>query len=247
LREETVAQPFDETAKARILLVDDDRITLRLTSVLFERAGYEVWSAASAEHAFKILEERGLPHLAVIDIRMPEMDGLDLSRAIKEFCDIPIIMLTAVKTEETIVAAIEEFAEDYVNKPFRTAVLMARVGRVLARIGDFSYTLERLVRIDDRLVVELAGQRVYVNDEMVALTPTETKLLYILIRNAGRVVRKEYLLRRLWPTKEVFEDTLRVHLHRLRKKIEKDAKRPKYLVTVRGIGYRWPEPGSKIS
>jgi DNA-binding response OmpR family regulator len=114
---------------------------------------------------------------------------------------------------------------------------VARVKRVLRRLGNFAFRLEPETRIDDHLAVDFAGKRAKVNGEYVTLTPTETKLLHILFANTHHTVRTDFLLGRLWPQDEVFEDTLRVHVHRLRQKIEPDASKPRYLVTHRGEGY----------
>ena len=116
---------------------------------------------------------------------------------------------------------------------------------MLRRIGDFAYTLGPVMQVDERLSVDIAHQQAIVTEQKVDLTPTETKLLYILMRNADRIVTTDFLLRRLWPMEEVFEDTLRVHVHRLRQKIEVDPSKPCYIVTERGLGYRFaacPDP-----
>jgi DNA-binding response OmpR family regulator len=169
---------------------------------------------------------------------MPGMDGFEFCQAVQAYSDLPVIMLTAVDEEETVIRGIEQFAEDYVTKPFSPRELVARTERVLRRIGDFAYTLEPITKVDDRLAVDFSHQIAIVEGEPIALTPTETKILYILMRNAGRTVTSDFLLRRLWPLEEVFEDTLRVHIHRLRKKIEIEPKSP-YIVTERGLGYRF--------
>ena len=109
--------------------------------------------------------------------------------------------------------------------------------RVIRRMGDFAFRLETLTVIDDHLAVDFAAKKVLIDEEPVSLTPTETKILHILIRSARRTVTTEYLLARLWPLDEVYEDTLRVHVHRLRQKIEPDASKPHYLITQRGVGY----------
>jgi DNA-binding response OmpR family regulator len=226
---------------ARILVVDDDPAILRLVADKLDRAGFEVWTASSGSQALDVLHRRGLPHLAIVDIMMPELDGFGFCRAVQQFTDLPVILLTAVDEEDMVIQGIEQFAEDYVTKPFSPRELLARVQRVLRRIGDFAYALDPLTRIDDRLSVDLAHQRAIVDGQPVDLTPTETKLLYILMRNAGRTVSTDFLLRRLWPLEEVFEDGLRVHVHRLRHKIEPTPGQPRYVITERGTGYRWAE------
>jgi DNA-binding response OmpR family regulator len=235
-----VVATVDEQVAPRVLIVDDDPDILSTTRAALESAGYDVWSADSAEAAMKCFVDRGVPHLAIIDINMPGADGITLSRQIKACCDMPIVMMTSETDARSVVTALDEFAEDYITKPVELPVLVARVTRVLRRIRDFSYAVEPMMAIDDRLGIEFTRCRALVDGHEVALTPTETKLLHILLRDAGRTVRSEYLLQRLWPLEEVFEDTLRVHVCRLRAKIEEDSRKPKYVVTVRGQGYRFP-------
>lgn len=224
----------------RILAVEDDPDILGLIAQQLQAAGLEVWRALSAEAAIHLIEERGLPHLAVVDILLPGMDGLSLCRRLHEWSDLPVVMLTSVDEEETVVEAIREVAEDYIVKPFKPRELVARVERVLRRIGDFSYRLDPVIEVDSRLAIDFARQRVLVDGHPVPLTAMETKLLHILMRGSGRTVPTEFLLRRLWPSEDVFEDTLRVHIHRLRSKIEANPSRPRYVVTERGLGYRFP-------
>lgn len=234
-----MASTLDPTVR-RILVVDDDPDVLRLIRRELGNAGFEVWPAASAEEALEVVARQGLPHLAVVDIMLPGADGLALARRIHEWSDLPIIMLTSVDEEETVVGAIERFAEDYVRKPFKPRELVARVERVCRRIGDFAYTLQPVIDVDSHLSVDFAHQRVKVDGRPVPLTATESKLLYVLMRQAGKAVGTEFLLRRLWPSEEVFEDTLRVHVHRLRGKIEPTPGRPRYVITERGTGYCFP-------
>jgi len=224
----------------RILSVDDNPHTLRIVEHSLSRAGFEVLTATSGEEALNVISRQGLPHLAVVDLNMPGMSGIELSRTLHEFSDLPIIMLTAVHEEETIVSSIEEFAEDYMVKPFSPSELAARVRRVLRRMGTFGYTLDPVTRIDDWLQVDFANRDAIVEGEKVSLTPIETKLLYVLMRNAGKVVTTDFLIRRIWPLEEAYEDRLHVHIHRLRRKIEKDPSKPFYVVSERGVGYRFP-------
>ena len=221
----------------KILLVEDDRSSQVATEAALKKQGYEVWSAQDGQAALVTLEKRGLPHIALIDIMMPGMNGLEVARKIQEFVDLPIIMLTSVEKTETKVDALNKVAEDYVVKPFDPEELVARIERLLRRIGDFSYTLEPRIRIDERLSVEFARQRAIVDGKEVELTPTETKLLYVLMRNSGRTLLSDYLLRRVWTMEEVYEDTLRTHIYRLRRKIEESPGKPRYVRTERGLGY----------
>jgi DNA-binding response OmpR family regulator len=229
----------------RILAVEDDPDVLALIRGSLQAAGFEVWACSSAESALDAVARNGIPHLAVVDILLPGADGLSLARKLHEWSDLPIIMLTSVDEEDTVVQAIERFAEDYIRKPFKPREMVARVERVCRRMGDFGYILQPRIRVDDRLSIDFAHQRAVVDQREVPLTSTETKLLYVLMRNAGRVVATDFLLRRLWPGDEVFEDTLRVHVHRLRGKIEPEPSRPRYVVTERGAGYRFPADSPK--
>ena len=146
----------------KVLLVEDDPGSRMFTQSVLEKADYVVWSARDGKEALETLENRGLPHLALIDIMMPGMDGIEVARKIQDFVDLPIIMLTSVEKTETKVDALTRFAEDYVLKPFEPKELLARIDRLLRRIGDFSYTLEPQVTIDERLSVELARRRAIV-------------------------------------------------------------------------------------
>lgn len=231
---------MEAPAVYRALVVDDDPTILKIVELTLEEAGFEVWLATSGAEALRVLEQRGLPHVALVDIMMPEMDGLELCRRIHQSLDLPIIMLTSVKDVRTVVETIDEVAEDYVTKPFEPDELVARTRRLLRRIGDYSYSLERRVRIDERLLVEFARRRVIVDGRPVDLTPIETKLLYLLVRSAGRTLQNAYLLHRLWPVEEAYEEALRTHVWRLRKKIGDSPRR--YVKTVRGIGYRFRAP-----
>lgn len=224
----------------RILVVDDDPALLRLVNDRLDHAGFEVFTAGSGQQALEIVEKNGLPHLAIVDIMMPGMTGFEFCKQIQQYSDLPIILLTAIDQEDTVIHGLEHFAEDYVTKPFSPRELVARVRRVLRRIGDFTYALDRLTQVDDYLTVDFVHQQVITDSKPVSLTPLETKLLYILMRNAGRITTTDFLLRRLWPMEEVFEDVLRVHVHRLRQKIESNPSKPYYVVTKRGAGYSFP-------
>ena len=229
----------DETQQ-RILAVDDDPFNLRIVRHALEQADFQVMTASSGEDALAVIKRQGLPHLAVVDIHMPPgMSGFEFCRTIHQFSDLPVIMLTAVGEESTVVEGLEKHAEDYIIKPFVPGELVARVNRVLRRIGDFAYTLEPTTKVDERLSVDFPGRQAIVEGKEVSLTPTETKLLYILMRNAGRTVTTDFILRRLWPLEPAFEDRLHVHMHRLRRKIEdkKDKSRPRYINSERGLGY----------
>ncbi len=234
------APALAEGSLQRILVVDDDPAIRRLLRDKLDASGYEVWTAASGNEALEVIGRRGMPHLAIVDINMPGMNGLRFCETVLQFSDLPIIMLSAIDEEDTIVGSISRYAEDYVTKPFSPRELAARAQRVLRRVADYGYTSGVITEIDDYLSIDIPHQRAIANGQAVQLTPTETKLLYVLMRNAGHTVTTDFLLRRLWPMEEVFEDSLRVHVHRLRHKIEPAPSRPRYVLTERGVGYSFP-------
>lgn len=220
-----------------ILAIDDSPMILRLVSLTLEEANFKVTTAASGEEGLDFIQRFGLPHLALVDINMPPgMDGFEFCEKVLEFSDLPIIMLTAIDHEETIIQAIDQFAEDYITKPFGSGELVSRIRRVLRRIGDFGYTNDPVIKIDYRLSIDFPNRIAVVDSDNIPLTPTEAKLLYILLRSAGRTVTTDFLMRRLWPLERVGEDRLRVNIHRVRKKIEADKGEP-YIISQRGIGY----------
>lgn len=228
----------------RILAVDDSMTTLKMVENSLREAGFQVMVAPSGEDALQLMEEEGLPHLAVVDINMPlGMDGLELAEKIQQFSDMPVIMLTAVDENDTIVDAIDRLAEDYMTKPFSKGELVARIRRVMRRMGDFAFPLSAYVPVDDDLAVNFAKSIALVQQKEVSLTPTETKLLYVLMRSAGKLIASSYLLRRLWPhdLENASEDRLRVYVHRLRNKIEIDPSNPRYVLAQRGKGYSFGE------
>lgn len=224
----------------RILVVDDDPAILRILHDKLQRAGFAIHTAMNGTEALRRIKHFGLPHLAIVDIDMPQMDGFEFCRQVQRYTDLPVIFLSVIDREETLVEGIERYAEDYVLKPFSPRELVARVRRVLRRVGDFTYTLAPQIPVDEHLTVNFVEQSVFLDGKLVSLTPTETKILYILMRNAGRLVSNDFFLRRLWPLEEIFEDTLRVHVHRLRKKIEPQPAQPRYVLTERGMGYAFP-------
>lgn len=232
--------PFeDRNAKIfqRVLVVDDDPIVLRLVEGKLDQAGYEVFTARSGQEALEAIERRGLPHLAIVDLMMPGMSGFDFCEIVHEFSDLPVIVLSAIDEEATIVKGLRHCAEDCITKPFRPGELVARVERVLRREGDF-FVLRPVIAVDDHLSVDFFHRRVTIDGRPVHLTPTKTNLLSVLMRNGGdHLTTTDFLLRRVWPLGEVSDDTLRVHMRRLREKIEIDPSHPRYIVTERGFRY----------
>ena len=223
-------------AKQRILIVDDNEYTLRILYHVLRRAGYQVFSALSGEKALGIVDEEGLPDLAIVDYHiLPGMSGFEFCEAIHQFTDLPVIMLTAVHDEDLVKYALDHHVEDFIQKPFSPPVLLARVESILERLGSFGAL--PLLQVDDRLAINFSRQQALIHGNPVSLTPIETKLLYVLMRHAGEPVTTDFILRRIWPQELAFEDRLHVHIHRLRRKIEDSMRPAPYIVSKRGRGY----------
>lgn len=218
-----------------ILIVDDDQTLGAVLSRRVSRAGYDVTTTSSGPAALKHIESKW-PALVIVDLMMPDMDGFELSRRIKQVADIPIIVLSAVDGSEAKVAALELYAEDYVTKPFDPDELVARIQRVLRRaaIGRPQISLDGGV-----VEIDLATRRVTTPAGAQQLTPTEARLLQVLAASADRVVRTDELLSRVWSDADGADPSyLWVTVRRLRRKLEADPDQPRYLLTERGIGYR---------
>ncbi len=217
-----------------VLLVDDDRTLLPHLARRLVREGYEVRTALSGRAALASLEQ-SWPALVVIDLMMPGMDGFELCRRVKRIADLPIIILSAVDASESKVRALETYAEDYITKPFDPAELVARIQRVLRRTPVGRSEL----RIGDGLSIDLASRTVTTATGSVPLTPTESRLLHVLIASVDRTVSTEILLDRVWSDAEGADPSyVWVTVRRLRRKIEPDPDEPIYLMTDRGLGYR---------
>lgn len=218
-----------------ILLVDDDRTLLSVLSRRVSRAGFEVVTALSGAAALKSLES-GWPSLLIVDLMMPGMDGFELCRRVKHIADLPIIVLSAVDASEAKVSALELYAEDYVTKPFDPDELVARIQRVLRRApaGRTQISLD-----GGEVEVDLATRRVTTPTGTHQLTPTEARLLQVLAASVDRIVPTDELLDRVWTDADGADPSyLWVTVRRLRRKLEADPDRPRYLLTERGIGYR---------
>jgi DNA-binding response OmpR family regulator len=218
-----------------VLLVDDDPTLLSVLARRLTRDGFDVRTAASGPAALKALE-RAWPNLVIADLMMPGMDGFELCRRIKRIADLPIIVLSAVDAGESKVRALEEYAEDYVTKPFDPDELVARAQRVLRRApaGRGQVTLDA-----GELEIDLIGRRVATPAGSQPLTPTEARLLQVLIGSLDQTVPTEALLERVWSDADGADPSyVWVTVRRIRRKIELDPDDPRYLLTDRGLGYR---------
>ncbi len=234
-------------AKTKILLVEDDKQISAVIVDYMGSHGFEVNAFEDGPEALEHIHARGLPHLALLDLNLPTMHGFELSSKIKSMADVPIIFITATDDTETVVTGLKKYAEDFITKPFELRELEARVQVVLTRMPSLDYASEPIIRIDEFLNIDFAHNSVILGGTKILLTPTESILLHVLLRNAGRVVENRMLIARVWPSDEVYEDTLRVHMHRLRRKLEQDSHHPHYIRTERGVGYMFtvrPPDGS---
>lgn len=218
-----------------LLLVDDDPTLLSVLARRMAREGYEVLTAPSGAQALTQLEQRW-PSLLIVDLMMPGMDGFELCARVKRIADLPIIVLSAVDASEAKVRALEDYAEDYITKPFDPEELVARVQRVLRR----SATGHSQVVLDGGdLQIDLTGRRVTRPGGTFPLTPTEVRLLHVLIAQMDRTVPTETILNRVWAESDGADPSyVWVTIRRLRRKVEVDPDRPRFLITERGVGYR---------
>jgi len=218
-----------------VLLVDDDPTLLSVLARRMAREGFDVRTAPSGPAALKALE-RSWPALLVVDLMMPSMDGFELCRRVKRIADLPIIVLSAVDAGEAKVRALEEYAEDYVTKPFNPDELVARVQRVLRRLP----VARGLAVFDEgELEIDLVQRQVRTAAATQSLTPTEVRVLQILIGSIDRTVPTETLLERVWSEADGADPSyVWVTMRRLRRKVELDPDSPRYLLTERGVGYR---------
>ena len=222
---------------ARILVIDDEPQIRRSLQVNLEGKGYAVATAADAEQALQAIANR-TPDVIVLDLLMPGMDGIALTRRIREHSTVPIIVLSAIGDERKKVEALELGADDYVTKPFSTEELLARIRSVLRRVAGAQSS--QPVWSYGELSVNFDRREVRLTGEAVKLTPTEYDLLKYMIEHAGKVLTHRMLLTAVWgPAYSDQAQYLRVFVGQLRKKLEKDPARPRYILTDPGVGYRF--------
>jgi DNA-binding response OmpR family regulator len=224
----------------KILVVEDEPSIAEVVGLYLQRAGYQVHTAADGKTAMSLLEKE-IPDLVVLDLMLPEVDGLSLTRWLRERSDVPIIILTARREEIDRITGLEMGADDYVVKPFSPQELVSRVRAVMRRIKreDAPVESERPLSFGE-MSINPASRTVSAFGEEVQLTAKEFDMLHLLARHPKQVFTREQLLERVWGGAEYIDPgTVTVHIRRVREKIETDPSQPQWLVTVWGVGYKF--------
>ncbi len=219
----------------RILVVDDESPIRRYLRAALSAQGFSVYEAANGEEALNaVLTDR--PDIIILDLGLPDIDGIEVTRRLREWSQTPIIILSVREAEQDKIAALDAGADDYLTKPFGTGELMARMRVVMRR--QSSKPEEPILQVDE-LRVDLSRRLVSIRGEEISLTPTEYDILRLLMQNAGKVITHHHLLRQVWGNAYESEmHILRVNISNLRRKIELDPSRPHYILTEPGVGYR---------
>lgn len=228
-------------AQGTILVVDDDGRAVELLAFALEREGFQVVAARDGVEAVRLLKKHK-PQLVLLELIIPRMNGWETCRRIRECSDVPIIILTTLGAEQAKVRGLDLGADDYVTKPFSLAELTARIRAALRRYRGSPPERES-VRIDDRLIFDRSQHRILVDGQRLQLSPTEYRMLCCFLENAGRILTHRNLLTQVWGWEYLGETNyLKVYVHHLRQKIEKDPREPCYILTERGLGYRFQVP-----
>ncbi len=228
----------EEFDRRRILVVDDEERMVRFIRMNLEHDGFLVAEAFNGKQAIDKL--RDTPDLILLDVMMPDIDGFEVLETIREVSTVPVIMLTAKGEENDRVRGLELGADDYITKPFSPRELVSRVKAVLRRTEGHSGSMHELIEVDDRLKIDFDRREIWLEGKLVKLRPTEYRLLYHLVQNAGWVVSHDQLLQKVWGYEYRDEPHyVRLYINYLRQKLEKDPADPKYILTERGVGYRF--------
>lgn len=219
----------------RVLVVDDENAIRRYLHTALTAQGFAVYEASNGQETLNaVIEHR--PDVIILDLGLPDFDGIEVTRRLREWSKTPIIILSVREAEQDKIAALDAGADDYLTKPFGTGELMARMRVVMRRLAGKSD--EPILQVDD-LKMDLSRRVVTVHENQVSLTPTEYEILRLLLQNAGKVITHRQLLRQVWGTAYESEmHMLRVNISNLRRKIEPDSTRPSYIRTEPGVGYR---------
>ncbi len=237
-----IAMNTNPYAGKLILVVDDEPRMIRFVQYNLELEGFRVITAHNGQEAVEKVRTQ-LPDLVIMDVMMPEMDGFEALERIRRVSDVPVIMLTVKGEDEDKHLAFSRGADDYLTKPFSPQELVDRVKAVLRRTLGPNAGEDQILKVDDRLQIDFGSREVIVDGKRISLRPTEWRLLYHLVKNANWVMPAELLLQKVWGY-EYKDDVqlLRLYIAYLRSKIEKDTSNPQYILTERGVGYRFVMP-----
>jgi two-component system KDP operon response regulator KdpE len=223
----------------RILIVDDEERMVRFIRLNLEYDGFQVIEAFNGSQAINKIRSN-LPDLVLLDVMLPDFDGFEVLRMIREVSTVPVIMLTAKGEEEDRVRGLEMGADDYITKPFSPRELVSRVRAVLRRTEMTGVSTHGLIEVDNRLKIDFGRHEVWLEGKLVKLRPTEYRLLYHLVKNSGWVLTHDQILTKVWGYEYRDEPHyVRLYINYLRQKLEQDPANPKYILTERGVGYRF--------
>ncbi len=220
-----------------VLVVDDEERIIRFVRLHFEMQGARVTEAHDGRSALEQVRQH-LPDLVVLDVQMPGMDGFDTLRALRKVSDVPVIMLTVQADEADRIRGLDLGADDYVAKPFSPGELVSRAQAVLRRVQTPAD--KQIVEVDDELAIDFGTREVVARGQRVKLRPTEWRLLYHLVQHAGWLLTHDMILAKVWGPEYLGQDNyVRLYVTYLRQKIEPDLAHPRYILTERGVGYRF--------
>ena len=229
----------DEFDRRRILVVDDEERMVRFIRLNLEHDGFQVSEAFNGKEAIQKIRDV-TPDLILLDVMMPDLNGFEVLETVREVSNVPVIMLTAKGEEDDRVRGLELGADDYVTKPFSPRELVSRVKAVLRRTESASGSMHGLIEVDERLKIDFDRREIWLEGKLVKLRPTEYRMLYHLVQNAGWVVTHDQLLTKVWGYEYRDEPHyVRLYINYLRQKLEADPSNPKYILTERGVGYRF--------
>ena len=229
----------EEFDRRRILVVDDEERMVRFIRMNLEHDGFQVSEAFNGKQAIQKLRDVN-PDLILLDVMMPEMDGFDVLETIREGGNVPIIMLTAKGEEDDRVRGLELGADDYITKPFSPREMVSRVKAVIRRTEGAGGSMHEIIEVDERLKIDFDRREIWLEGKLVKLRPTEYRMLYHLVQNAGWVVTHDQLLTKVWGYEYRDEPHyVRLYINYLRQKLEANPSDPKYILTERGVGYRF--------
>ncbi|MFE6891448.1 response regulator [Streptomyces sp. NPDC057694] len=228
----------------RVLVVEDDPQLVRALVITMQARHFGVDAAPDGATALRLAAARQ-PDVVVLDLGLPDMDGVDVIRALRGWTRVPIMVLSARSASEEKIAALDAGADDYVTKPFSMDELLARLRAAVRRTGPVALAPDSVVVETDHFTVDLVAKKAVRDGRDVRLTPTEWHLLEILVCNPGRLISQKQLLSEVWGVSQSNKaNYLRVYMAQLRRKLEADPSRPRHLITEPGMGYRFENPGN---